>query len=295
MVYYYCPHIPRPVGGIKAIWQDANFLNQLGYPVKILQLHQKPTYFGLEKTPYEILKLEKYPIIPNLKDDDVIILPDILPQYASYFNCVKVEFFQGIIFSQTDRNFNHLLSNSKYVTEWIYEQFKKEAITVRRFIDTNIFKPKEKVPGTIAYMPRKNNRVVKKVIENFQREFEFIPIEDKTEQEVADILGKAEFYLTVAYPEGFNLPPAEAMACETIPIGFDGLGGREFMTPANSIVVDNMNTYALLEKFKYLKNVVKEQRDKMARLGRVFVEEIYNEKKVKADLTNFMNVLGIQK
>ncbi len=43
--------------------------------------------------------------------------------------------------------------------------------------------------------------------------------------------------MSFGHPEGFGLPPAEAMACETIVIGYDGRGGAEYW-PGHGIRIE---------------------------------------------------------
>jgi glycosyltransferase involved in cell wall biosynthesis len=38
-------------------------------------------------------------------------------------------------------------------------------------------------------------------------------------------------FLSFGEPEGFSLPPAEAMSCGCIVIGYHGMGGREYFKP----------------------------------------------------------------
>jgi glycosyltransferase involved in cell wall biosynthesis len=49
-----------------------------------------------------------------------------------------------------------------------------------------------------------------------------------TEAEVADQLRQSAIFLSFSQREGLPLPPAEAMACGCVVIGFHGFGGRDF-------------------------------------------------------------------
>ena len=51
------------------------------------------------------------------------------------------------------------------------------------------------------------------------------------EAEVARVLRESLIFLNFGTAEGSPLPPAEAMACACLVIGYDGRGGREFITP----------------------------------------------------------------
>ena len=58
--------------------------------------------------------------------------------------------------------------------------------------------------------------------------FQFVPIDKMTPQQVASTLKESLIFLSLSHREGFGLPPAEAMACGCIVIGYSGNGGDEF-------------------------------------------------------------------
>jgi glycosyltransferase involved in cell wall biosynthesis len=69
-------------------------------------------------------------------------------------------------------------------------------------------------------------------------DFEIFPIEDMSEKQTAEVLRESMIFLSFGYPEGFSLPPAEAMACGCIVIGYHGMGGREYFTPEYGFPVE---------------------------------------------------------
>ena len=56
----------------------------------------------------------------------------------------------------------------------------------------------------------------------------------RSEAAVADILRESQVFLSFGHPEGFGLPPAEALACGCLVIGYHGGGGREYFGPAGA-------------------------------------------------------------
>src|SRR5262249_9529928 len=60
-------------------------------------------------------------------------------------------------------------------------------------------------------------------------------LEDKSEDEVADIMGRSALFLSLAYMESFALAPVEAMASGCIVVGYTGTGGLEYATPQNGL------------------------------------------------------------
>src|SRR5204863_3427984 len=71
-------------------------------------------------------------------------------------------------------------------------------------------------------------------------------IDGKSELEAAAMIRSAKVFFSFGYPEGFGLPPAEAMACGCVTIGYHGFGGREFFTPDHGFPIEagDIQTYA---------------------------------------------------
>jgi glycosyltransferase involved in cell wall biosynthesis len=95
--------------------------------------------------------------------------------------------------------------------------------------------PRAATPGRrqIAYMPRKRAGEAVQVLKLLQargalRGWTVTPIEGRSERETADLLRASDVFLSFSSQEGFGLPPAEAMACGCLVVGYHGHGGREF-------------------------------------------------------------------
>jgi len=54
------------------------------------------------------------------------------------------------------------------------------------------------------------------------------PIDGVSEAQSAELMRRASVFLSFSYREGLGLPPAEAMACGCLVVGFHGYGGRDF-------------------------------------------------------------------
>ena len=57
----------------------------------------------------------------------------------------------------------------------------------------------------------------------------WIPVENLPPEGVARALRGADVFLATGFPEGFGLPPLEAMACGCVVAGFTGMGGWDYM------------------------------------------------------------------
>jgi hypothetical protein len=110
--------------------------------------------------------------------------------------------------------------------------------------DTNLeFVPQAEKHQRISFMPRKNFDHASQVLQilrfrNALADWEIQTIDDMTSAAVADALKKSAVFLSFGYPEGCPFPPAEAMLCGCIVIGYHGNGGREYFTAEHGFPVD---------------------------------------------------------
>ena len=95
-------------------------------------------------------------------------------------------------------------------------------------------------PIRVAFMPRKNAALARQMQEVAMAALgpkpgfavEWFPLHNMTPEQVAAGLASSMVYLASGFPEGFGLPPAEAMAAGCLVVGFTGFGGWEYMRPA---------------------------------------------------------------
>lgn len=100
-------------------------------------------------------------------------------------------------------------------------------------------RPRDRV--RVAYMPRKNRAIAEQAMETAKARLataadaprvEWVSIHKASRREVADTLATCHLYLATGFPEGFGLPPLEAMASGCAPVGCTGFGGWEYMRQA---------------------------------------------------------------
>ena len=89
------------------------------------------------------------------------------------------------------------------------------------------------------------------------------PIENLTEAGVAACLQESLVFLSLGQHEGLPLPPAEAMACGAIVVGYDGFGGREYLLPEFAFPVPAGDLMVFAQT---LERVLSLQRDDPGRL-----------------------------
>ncbi len=74
--------------------------------------------------------------------------------------------------------------------------------------------------------------------DEIKQKAEFVILENQYSQtEIAEHFREADIFLAIGYPEGFALPPLEAMACGCAVIGFTGGGGLDHMIDGKTALV----------------------------------------------------------
>lgn len=129
---------------------------------------------------------------------------------------------------------------------WFLEKvLGRQPAIVRPYIDPQMFYFSETKPAAppvrVAFMPRKNNALVTQIQRIVQERrpdlfarIIWVRIEGESREGVGKILRSCHVFLASAFPEGFSLPPLEAMVCGCIPVGFTGLGGWDYMRQAGA-------------------------------------------------------------
>lgn len=129
---------------------------------------------------------------------------------------------------------------SRPVDAYIRKTENREAPVIPPAVDTRIFHPGAGTRARglrVAWMPRKNAALARQIMKGFEallREEKkesplWLEIDGKGRNDVARIMQAAHIFLATGFPEGFGLPPLEAMACGCIVAGFAGYGGWEYM------------------------------------------------------------------
>ncbi|MBU1230079.1 MAG: glycosyltransferase family 1 protein [Proteobacteria bacterium] len=138
------------------------------------------------------------------------------------------------------------LAVSDPVARFVAATTGREAIVLRPGIDAGLFRAPEAKPAfteggrlRIAWMPRKNKALAKQIRETFNAldedlaaRCQWVEIAGLPAQGVAEALQSAHIFLATGFPEGFSLPPLEAMACGCLPVGYMGFGGSDYMRQA---------------------------------------------------------------
>jgi hypothetical protein len=249
-IYFICyPDIDRPIGGVKQIYRQVDILNQNNF--RAFVLHKTPGFrcsWFANNTPIAYVdEVRQKGLNPQTT---FLVLPET---YANSFAQIapgipKVIFNQNAYytFGIPPGNIQPILSMYRHpelkatlvVSEDSYDYLKFAfSLPALKRIQIGI-KPDIFYPGTakklqICFMPRKNSDHVQQVLNLLQvrgclEGIKVISIHQQPETRVAEIFRESLLFLSFGYPEGFSLPPAEAMACGCVAVGYTGNGGREY-------------------------------------------------------------------
>jgi hypothetical protein len=244
-VFVLCPDYGAPAGGVRKLYRHADVLAAAGYDAAVL--HQKEGFrcrWFDNATP--VAYLERTP--PGR--DDWLVVPEVFGPTLTgitpgtrkvVFNQNAYLTFQGHPLDPSDLRTPY--THPEVVAALVVSEDSREyltyafpALTVIRLrygVDPRVFACRGEKARAVAFMPRKNAGDVTQVVNILKHRgalagWELVPIDGLSEAGVASALGRCAVFLSFGGPEGFGLPPLEAMACGCVVVGYHGRGGREF-------------------------------------------------------------------
>lgn len=239
-----------PSGGVKIIYQHCEMLRRHGIEATPIHLGD----FIIDWFPHSINSLTRKEALANVGAGDIIICPEIIPAEASVFPCrQKIAFVQNWFLADIgtgskrryeDFGFTGLLACSNYIKDYMASRSSLPCTVVTNGIDLSLFKPSGASPThqQVLYQNRRNVADARAAIEllppPLRDACKFVELGNNLSQaEMIRSFQAADIYLAIGYPEGFALPPLEAMACGCVVIGFTGGGGLEHMIDGQSALV----------------------------------------------------------
>lgn len=254
-----CPDHNLPSGGIRILYRQVDILNRQG--VKACIIHSKEGFrCSWFENSTKIASIQRILMARGRPEFDYVVIPEIygqsvIPYLKGY---KKVLFNQGWCYTFKDYRLGApleetlygdpdtvaVMASSDYIAEYLTFAFPKlKVCRVHCSLNPEIFGHRSEKKKQICFMPRRNAEDVKQVINilglrGALDDFKIVQIEDRSEREVAEILKESLIFLSFGHPEGFSLPPAEAMASGCIVIGYHGFGAKEFMKPDLSFPIE---------------------------------------------------------
>ncbi len=239
-----------PMGGVKVIYLHCDVLSRNGFTAHPVHVGGD---FIVDWFPHQCQALSEAEALRMVTEDDIVVCPEVVPQLAARFRTRrKVAFVQGwsLVDLGTggrryeDMGFTSLLACSEYNRQFMAERSSLSCPLVRNGIDHGVFCPPEAAApsGHVLYLARKHANEARDAVsmlpEPLRRQTEIVEhVGPSTEKEMAAYYQRCDVFLATGYPEGFGLPPLEAMACGCAVVGFTGGGGNEFMLHEQTALV----------------------------------------------------------
>lgn len=310
-IYYLCPDVTTPVGGVKQMYRHVDILNRNGFSASILHRRRgvRCTWFENEtRTSVVSDSLLRCP----WQGDNFLVLPEILGPGMGELapGAPKVIFNQNAYYTFHQYSIEEPPAGVPYLHPEVlgamvvsednadYLRFAFPRLDVSRVhcgIDTSRFRYSFQKKDRIAFLTTKNPADIAQVLNllwlrGSLEGYEVVGIQGRSEAEMAEILGETAIFLSFSNREGFFLPSAEAMACGCIVAGYDGGGGREYLRPELSYPVADGDIRGFVETVEQIIHARRSdpaQVEEQARAAARFVADNYSLAREESDVTSF--------
>jgi len=306
-LYFLSPDTVSPSGGVRKIYRHVDILNARGFSAQVVhwQREFRCKWFENQTT-------VTYQSEVDLRESDYLVIPEmwqpvvaettkgfkkvIFNQNAYYTFC---EYFQkddpSVLYGSDD--VVGAITVSEDSVRYLQYAFPKLPVfRVHYGINTELFQFTRDKKKQICFMPRKNSEDARQVTyilkaRNALADFELVPINNLSEQEAAQVICESQIFLSFGYPEGFGLPPAEAMASGSIVIGYHGNGGREFFKPEFSYPIEVGDIIGFAQTVEQVIQEIMQQGDrdldaieKKAKLASEYISQHYSLEREELDV-----------
>jgi glycosyltransferase involved in cell wall biosynthesis len=258
MAWFICPDWDRPAGGIRKQYRAVDVLNRAGVGAAIV--HKRPgfacSWFEHDTRIVAAGDIVVCPgdviAVPEIYGRAILDLPAGVPQVI--FNQNAYVTLDSLVVGGHGAAAPYV-ENPELAVVTVVSEHNAELLRyafpgapIRRIhygIDPTIHHPSQSErPRRVAYMTRRRGGDAAKVLALLDRRgaldgWDVVAISGKSESEVADLLRETRIFLSFSELEGFGLPPAEALACGCLVVGFDGFAGREFFREPFAIAVED--------------------------------------------------------
>lgn len=263
--------------------------------------------------------------LPGFSEEDLLVIPEIfvpqvVPGLAKWglkgivYNQSTFLTFSHVVFPSIPFTAAHekdatvqLYLNERVLGTLVVSEYSKEyldalnlKLSVHRIhnsIQEKLFFYQSEKKKQIAYMPRKsledNLHIITMIRERgLLKDWSFYPIEGVSEAKVGEIMRESALFLSFSEREGFGMPPAEAMACGCVVIGYHGQGGKEYLKRPYAHPIDSgeIVQFALTVEKIALNYASYQDEGKMAS---EFILKHYSSEREKQDIREALQALDV--
>ena len=313
-VFVFSPDNPRPSGGVKKLYDHVDILNAEGIESCIVHENDgfKPLWFN-SSTPVTS------PAACKITKDDFLLIPEIYGRdiLNIYPGTKKVIFNQNAFNTLRFFGSNPSLAHEVYMHpdvvgvlvvsehDRMYMTGLFPEVNIHRIhygIDNTLFAFNTGKKNCIAYSPRKLSEEAEHLIQLLEMRgringFEIKKLENLSRNEFAGALKESLIFISLSNNEGFGLPPAEAMACGCIVIGFHGNAGKEFFKPDHSFPIESRDILAFAQTVELVVSGCDVEPEKYLRMGKrasEFIFDTYSMERERRDVIGFWEGLGLK-
>jgi hypothetical protein len=238
-----------PTGGVQIIYQHVGMLQKHGVEARVVHLGD----FRVDWFEHAIEPITLDQAKTRTRRNDVLVVPERIPESAKDFSCRKLVFVQnwGLVEKAVGRGdyadfgFTGIVCCSSYLKTWMESQTSLPVWQVGNGIDLDKFKPDpaKRRPGRLLYLRRKptwilGNQAIRRLPPQLRQTLQATVLpHHKTQHQMINAYQQADIFIPLGFPEGFSLPPLEAMACGCAVVGFSGGGGLDFMKDGETALV----------------------------------------------------------
>jgi len=269
-VYYYCPNMNSPSGGMGVLFKQAKILAENGYDVTLL--YEGDGIFNPTWMEFSISHIPKVRIngIGSLRIDsnDLLVIPEgfgNIIDYTKNMKCKRTVLAQSWIYIYTsmpqpkswkESGIEKVISVSQGISEYIQKHMLGIEVEQYKQSISPIFKSNLDKAFKVCYSSSRSNtqqmnthnliNIIKssdKRLKNVQ----FVELKGMSKQQFANELADCAFCLYTDEIAGFGTLPLEAMACNTHVIGFSNIGNKEYVRNNNGFWCQNGDYHTLTD------------------------------------------------
>jgi len=306
-IYVLCPDHNDPSGGVKKLYRHVDVLNQHGWNASIL--HQTPGFrcrwfehdTRISYAPATTVHPTDYLVVPEIYGPVISQIQPGIPKVIFNQNCYLTSWGYSLAKKTTVAAYRHpdvvatlvVSEDSESYLRYVFPGVRVHRLHYGIAPDIFYYWPDKK--RQIAFMPRKNREDVRQVLNALDardalRNYGLAPIDGQTERETARVLRESLLFLSVSREEGFGLPPAEAMACGCIVVGFHGMGGREYFDPGHCYAVPEGDILTFIKTVEQVMATAESNPGLLRAQGKKaasFIAEHYSLEREEADIVQF--------
>jgi len=223
MICYLCPSTNEFIGGIRIIYNHVDILNRNGIEAAVL--HET---VGFKVTWFK----NTTKVVYSLDDNNLLITPEVYSP-SVFPGRDRIIFNQNYYLSKSiDHTCKGIMAISHHNAKLIRAKFPGIPVTVVNWSlpkDIYFYDPLIAKENIISFFGIKNTVTLEVVRKHLLgSSWKLVQLEG-SDLEVANTLRKSKIFLQLGLKEGCPRPPAEAMACGCMVVGYDGGGGKDYM------------------------------------------------------------------